>query len=54
MHGTGDGVVPQRFGRKLFALASEPKTFISVEGAGHLALGLRLQDVVSWIDGVTR
>jgi len=50
VHGTKDPVVPIRFGEKLFALANPPKTFWRVEGAGHLALGERLADVLDWID----
>jgi len=50
VHGTKDPVVPIRFGEKLFALADPPKTFWRVEGAGHLALGERLADVLDWID----
>ena len=49
VHGTKDGVVPIRFGEKLFALANPPKAFWRVEGAGHLAMGERLADVLSWI-----
>jgi uncharacterized protein len=50
VHGTKDPVVPIRFGAKLFALANPPKAFWRVEGAGHLALGERLADVLDWID----
>ena len=49
VHGTKDPVVPVRFGEKLFALANPPKAFWRVEGAGHLALGERLADVLDWI-----
>ena len=49
VHGTRDAVVPYRFGRKLFDLANEPKQFLTVEGAGHLALDYRLPQVVQWI-----
>ena len=49
VHGTKDGVVPIRFGEKLFALANAPKEFWRVEGAAHLALGERLADVLNWI-----
>jgi len=49
VHGTKDPVVPIRFGEKLFALANPPKAFWRVEGAGHLALGERLADVIDWI-----
>jgi fermentation-respiration switch protein FrsA (DUF1100 family) len=35
IHGTQDSLIPICFGRKLFDAASEPKTFIPVEGAEH-------------------
>jgi len=50
VHGTADGTIPIRFGDRLFALANEPKTFIRVEGAGHLALGTVIPEVLAWID----
>jgi uncharacterized protein len=50
VHGTRDGVIPIRFGERLFALANEPKDFVRVEGAGHLALGAVIPQVVEWID----
>ncbi|MEJ2433943.1 MAG: alpha/beta hydrolase, partial [Pseudolabrys sp.] len=37
-HGTGDRVVPIRFGERLFKLAPEPKRFLRVSGAGHVDL----------------
>jgi pimeloyl-ACP methyl ester carboxylesterase len=49
VHGTADPVVPFRLGRRLFELAKGDKSFIAVEGAGHLALGLRLPEAVRWI-----
>ena len=49
-HGTADDVVPFNLGERLFALAPSPKTFLRVEGAGHLALGLRLPEAVAWIE----
>ena len=49
VHGTADPVVPFRYGRRLFDLATSKKTFITVEGAGHLAMGLRLPETVAWI-----
>jgi uncharacterized protein len=49
VHGTKDGVVPIRFGEKLFALANRPKEFWRVEGAAHLALGERLAETLNWI-----
>ena len=41
VHGTADSVVPIRFGRRLFELATANKKFIAVEGAGHLGDGLK-------------
>ena len=35
VHGGRDGVVPQRFGRKLFAAAHEPKEALWLEAGGH-------------------
>jgi fermentation-respiration switch protein FrsA (DUF1100 family) len=49
VHGTKDGVVPIRFGEKLFALANPPKEFWRVEGAAHLAMGERLAETLNWI-----
>jgi uncharacterized protein len=49
-HGSRDLTVPIRFGEKLFRLANQPKEFIRVDGAGHLALGLVIPQVLQWID----
>jgi fermentation-respiration switch protein FrsA (DUF1100 family) len=49
VHGARDPVVPIRFGRKLFERATSQKTFIAVEGAGHLALDARLDETIAWI-----
>jgi fermentation-respiration switch protein FrsA (DUF1100 family) len=49
VHGTKDGVVPIRFGEKLFALANQPKEFWRVEDAAHLAMGERLAETLNWI-----
>ena len=35
VHGVLDGVIPQRFGSKLFDAAAEPKQFMSIEQGGH-------------------
>ena len=35
VHGGRDGVVPQRFGRKLFAVAHEPKEALWLDSGGH-------------------
>ena len=34
-HGDRDEIVPHRLGRQLFEAAPEPKTFVTIEGAGH-------------------
>jgi uncharacterized protein len=54
VHGTSDEVIPIRLAEKLFALATAPKDFIRVEGGGHLALGLRIPQVLAWIDRTLR
>ncbi len=38
LHGEADRVIPQGFGRRLFDLAREPKTFLSLGPVGHEAL----------------
>jgi len=53
VHGTADATIPIRFAEKLFALAKAPKDFLPVEGAGHLALGLVIPQVLEWIDRTT-
>lgn len=50
VHGTSDQTVPFAAGERLFALANEPKQFIRVEGAGHLALDLMIPSVLAWMD----
>lgn len=35
VHGLLDTVIPIKFGKKLFDLANEPKTFITLENTGH-------------------
>jgi uncharacterized protein len=50
VHGTADVTIPVRFAERLFALAREPKRFIRVDGAGHLALGSIIPQVLAWID----
>lgn len=52
VHGSADPVIPFEFGKALFELANQPKTFVPVEGAGHLSLGYVLPEVRAWIDGV--
>ena len=36
MHGTQDQVIPFFMGEKLYQAAPEPKSFLPVEGAGHV------------------
>ena len=38
LHGEADRVIPQGFGRRLFAAARDPKTFLSLGPVGHEAL----------------
>ena len=38
LHGDADRVIPQGFGRRLFDLARDPKTFLSLGPVGHEAL----------------
>ncbi len=35
IHGEKDRIIPIKFARKLFDAANEPKTFVTVPGAGH-------------------
>ena len=55
VHGENDDVVPISSARRLFELANEPKTFVSVPGGNHLVLDLPdvLPCVVEWIDAQT-
>jgi uncharacterized protein len=50
VHGAADTVIPISFGEKLYALAAEPKKFVRVEGAEHLAMGTVIPQVLAWID----
>ena len=38
LHGEEDGIVPIRFGERLFALAREPKRFVRFPAGGHVDL----------------
>ncbi len=42
MHGENDRTVPQAMGRRLFELANEPKTFLSLPGADHADFPLEI------------
>jgi fermentation-respiration switch protein FrsA (DUF1100 family) len=52
VHGEEDDVIPIGSARRLFELANEPKTFVSVPGGDHLVLGLAnvFPRVCEWID----
>jgi uncharacterized protein len=52
VHGDRDHIIPISSARRLFELANEPKTFMSVPGGGHLVLGLPhvFLHVREWID----
>jgi fermentation-respiration switch protein FrsA (DUF1100 family) len=52
VHGEKDDVIPMNSARSLFALANEPKTFVSVSGGDHLVLDLPdvFPRVCEWID----
>ncbi len=54
VHGTRDQSVPIASGERLFALANEPKQFVRLEGAGHLALGLVIPKALEWMDGALK
>ncbi len=55
VHGEKDDVVPINSAKRLFELANEPKTFVSVPGGNHLVLDLPdvLPYVVEWIEAHT-
>ncbi len=38
LHGTDDGIIPYRFGQKLFSAAVAPKEFVTIEGGAHVNL----------------
>ena len=52
LHGEEDQIIPLASARALFALANEPKEFVTVAGAGHLVLNLPqiYPRVVAFID----
>jgi len=55
IHGEEDDVIPTSSAKGLFALANEPKTFMSALGGGHLVLELAdvFPCVCEWIDEKT-
>lgn len=53
VHGDTDGVVPYDLSRRLFEAAPEPKRYITVAGAGHLAMGERLPETIAWTKAAT-
>jgi fermentation-respiration switch protein FrsA (DUF1100 family) len=54
VHGDQDTVIPIRFGRRLYALANQPKRFMEVPGAEHMAMGRVMPAVVAWIDASSK
>ena len=55
VHGEEDDVIPLNSAKRLFELAKEPKTFVSVPGSNHLVLELAnvFPRVCEWIDART-
>jgi uncharacterized protein len=55
VHGEEDDVIPISSAKRLFELANEPKTFVSVAGGNHLVLDLPdvFSHVCEWIDART-
>jgi len=53
MHGARDGVIPMRFGKRLFALAHEPKRFILYDKGRHNDLDDygATKEALAFIDG---
>ncbi len=57
LHGAEDRLVPPSQGRKLFAAATEPKTFAEIPGADHLDIGDTpdfWHALCGWMDTLTR
>jgi hypothetical protein len=50
IHGTADTVIPYSFGKKLFELAKEPKTFITVPDGEHAPITAVMPQVLQWIE----
>jgi fermentation-respiration switch protein FrsA (DUF1100 family) len=52
VHGEDDDVIPLNSAKRLFELANEAKTFVSVPGGNHLVLELAnvFPRVCEWID----
>lgn len=52
VHGNADPVMPIRFGKALFALAREPKTFVEIPGGGHQVIEQPdvLAKIQEWIE----
>jgi uncharacterized protein len=55
VHGEEDDVIPISSAKRLFALANEPKTFMSAPGGGHIVLDQAdvFPRVCDWIDALT-
>ena len=55
VHGEKDDIVPLTSAKRLFEVANEPKTFVSVYGGDHLVMGLAdvFPRVCEWIEART-
>jgi uncharacterized protein len=55
IHGESDPIIPISSGKRLFGLANEPKTFLSVPGGGHIVLDANgaFAKMCDWLDGVS-
>ncbi len=55
VHGEEDDIIPISSAKRLFELANEPKTFVSVAGGGHLVLEQAdvFPRICEWIDEKT-
>jgi fermentation-respiration switch protein FrsA (DUF1100 family) len=49
VHGTADWSSAYDFGRRLFALAREPKTFVTVPQGSHPPIDAVIPRVLKWI-----
>ncbi len=59
VHGTIDEIIPFSEGEQLYALASEPKEFYVVKGAGHNDVSMRAgaeygSRLRAWLDGIDK
>ncbi|MBL8590297.1 MAG: alpha/beta hydrolase [Methylobacteriaceae bacterium] len=54
LHGARDPVTPVAHGRRLFALAREPKRFIEIAEGGHLVLDRAMTQALDWTEQAIR